>query len=134
MENIIVKSRYENTSNGYVKLWLSDGRVIEEHRFRMEQHLGRRLHRNEVVHHLDGDRKNNAIENLEVVTRSAHRGVHAEGETMIRLACALCGRVFERTAQQVRFKLRHGQVNFYCDRKCMSRKFGGSPPVKIQGT
>lgn len=54
-----IKSRYTKTDNGYVKLYLDDGRVIEEHRFVMEQYLGRRLHRDEVVHHLDHDKHNN---------------------------------------------------------------------------
>lgn len=36
------------------------------HRYAMEQHLGRYLEAGEVVHHRDGDKLNNAIENLEL--------------------------------------------------------------------
>jgi endogenous inhibitor of DNA gyrase (YacG/DUF329 family) len=39
---------------------------ILEHRFIMEQHLGRYLDPKEVVHHIDGDPSNNVIENLEL--------------------------------------------------------------------
>lgn len=39
---------------------------IREHRFVMSQHLGRPLTAQEVVHHIDGDKLNNAIENLEL--------------------------------------------------------------------
>ena len=42
------------------------GRVFE-HRHIMEEHLGRRLERGEVVKHKDGDKLNNNLENLEFI-------------------------------------------------------------------
>lgn len=50
---------------------------VREHRLVMEQHLGRYLEPHEVVHHKDGDKLNNAIENLELTTLSEHTGEHA---------------------------------------------------------
>jgi hypothetical protein len=44
---------------------------IAEHRLVMEQHLGRLLSPKEVVHHIDGDPSNNAIENLELFPDNA---------------------------------------------------------------
>lgn len=45
---------------------------VYEHIVIMERELGRKLESNEVVHHLDGDRTNNRIENLLVLDRGQH--------------------------------------------------------------
>ena len=50
---------------------------ILQHRRVMEEYLGRKLLRKEVVHHVDGNKKNNEIENLELMTLSEHSKYHA---------------------------------------------------------
>lgn len=49
---------------------------IYEHIYFIEQSLGRELRENEVVHHLDGNRSNNRIENLIVLEHSQHMKLH----------------------------------------------------------
>ena len=56
-----------------------NGKNMQLHRFIMEQHLGRELDIDEVVHHIDGDIFNNDISNLKVMTNSEHMRMHNKG-------------------------------------------------------
>jgi hypothetical protein len=49
---------------------------VYHHRYVMEQHLGRELRSDEIVHHKDGDKLNNDISNLEIMTRAEHARHH----------------------------------------------------------
>lgn len=95
--------------------------TLLEHRLVMERKLGRRLSRDEVVHHKDGDKRNNRLSNLELTTRSAHAKAHAEerpsAET-VSLQCAECGRRFKRLARHERHNRRQGKHGPFCGRSC----------------
>ncbi len=60
---------------GYVVL-RNDGDVIFEHRAIMEAHIGRKLTDDEVVHHINGDKTDNRLENLQLMTRGEHSTMH----------------------------------------------------------
>jgi hypothetical protein len=55
-----------------------DGYILE-HRLVMMRHLGRPLLSSEIVHHLDGNRYNNKLENLQLTTRGTHELSYRHG-------------------------------------------------------
>lgn len=50
------------------------------HRVLMENKIGRDLTRYEVVHHIDGNKRNNDLSNLELMSLSDHTRMHQSGE------------------------------------------------------
>lgn len=78
---------YPNSVNGYVL----------EHRYVMEQHLGRLLGSDEIVHHKDKNKQNNSLDNLELLTQSEHARIHGleQGRLWVKLKCPECGKEFE---------------------------------------
>lgn len=56
---------------------------VREHIIIMENFLGRKLEKNEVVHHIDGNKINNDIENLDICTINEHNNCHAKSEQLV---------------------------------------------------
>lgn len=64
------------TDTKYKKIKVSRGYTRDEHRLIMEKHIGRKLTFNEIVHHINGDRSDNRILNLQIMSRSQHSRMH----------------------------------------------------------
>lgn len=65
-------------NNGYKRFTLSGSKNIwrYEHVVIMEEYIGRRINKNEVVHHINGDKLDNRLENLQLMTISEHMKLH----------------------------------------------------------
>lgn len=61
--------------NPYKRIYIG-GKLKKEHRLLMEIKLGRKLNLNEVVHHKNGDKKDNRLRNLEVMDKKKHSKLH----------------------------------------------------------
>ncbi len=64
--------------SGYVSITRGENKDRGQHTVIMEAHIGRRMLPGECVHHKDKNRSNNNIENLEIMSRSAHASLHAK--------------------------------------------------------
>ena len=67
---------FSSVSNSYEYEWGED-KNIWRHRRIAEQAMNRRLDRDEVVHHMDENPKNNALSNLIIMSRKDHGSLHA---------------------------------------------------------
>ena len=64
-------------AEGYVQIKVNDGRRwVAEHILKAEKAIGRRLAKNEVVHHINYNKGDNRNENLLICTKSYHHWLH----------------------------------------------------------
>jgi len=93
--------------DGYIQISMR-GRRKFLHRIIMELHIGRDLTAEEVVHHKDGNKENNHISNLELLTAEEHNALHQKeywenwkkslkpGNSEESKLCSKCGVSFPR--------------------------------------
>jgi len=64
--------------HGYVFELQKDGSYKQEHRIIMENHIGRELSNDEIIHHINQDKTDNRIGNLQIMTQETHKQLHNE--------------------------------------------------------
>jgi hypothetical protein len=62
---------WKHNRKGYLSTTVR-GKTVLQHRWIIEKHLGRKLKKIEIIHHLNGIKDDNRIENLAVCTNTTH--------------------------------------------------------------
>lgn len=89
----------------------NSGRVYY-HRHIASMHLGRWITTNEVVHHIDDNKLNNDIENIEILTQSEHASRHFR--VLEDRTCPICNRVYRPANSK----------QIYCSKECHTNTYG----------
>lgn len=109
----IVPEHPKATKNHYVLL----------HRVIMENLIGRMLTDEEIVHHKDHNKKNNSIENLQLMERRSHSQMHSRehGRQMATLICPWCKKEFV-TERKKTHLIKPSKYHYTCCcRKCRGK-------------
>lgn len=71
IEKSAATKRGRGGKNSYIKYF---GQHL--HRLILENKIGRKLEKGEIVHHIDGNKRNNNPDNLQLMTQSEHIKLH----------------------------------------------------------
>lgn len=74
---IPIEERAWSVRRGYLMLYYKKKPILQ-HRYLMEQYLGRKLLSTEKVHHVNGNKTDNRIDNLLVTDHTEHRLTHVQ--------------------------------------------------------
>jgi len=78
-----------------------------------------------IIHHKDGDKRNNDIANLEEMLEELHKKHHAPKPVLVEITCAYCAGKSQKKRKDVKHKVKYkGQKDFYCNRVCMAKHYG----------
>ena len=83
----------------------------------MSLHLSRKLEVNEEVDHIDNDRLNDSLSNLQILSCAANRSKERGGCSLVELVCQGCNTTFTRERRQTHL-IKGGKYPTSCSRKC----------------
>lgn len=107
-ENPMWKGGRYKKKDGYVMIldhtspMANHSGYVFEHRLLMAKKLGRPILRSEVVHHINGIKDDNRIENLAIISKGKHSHIHFKGKPSVNhyrkhppIKCKVCGKTVD---------------------------------------
>lgn len=115
-----IKKLHKPTKKGYIRI--SRGKLKMEHVLVWEEHFGK-IPDGYQIHHIDGNKTNNVIENLQLVTPLEHKRIH-QGCKIVNgewyKPCSVCGEYKPCTSEYWYFS--RGTINGKLCKKCYIKK------------
>jgi hypothetical protein len=113
-----------NCSDGRRRV-IHDGKTKLYARYLIELKTGRELTNKEQVNHIDGNFKNDDIENLEILLTTVHLRSHQQEYYEVAAHCIECLKVFMMSAVQHRNRvanIKRGKTRGpFCSKKCSGK-------------
>lgn len=94
------------------------------HRVLMENKIGRSLNFNDVVHHKDGNKDNNTIGNLELLSRSEHTRKHHIPIAPAKFNCGNCRVEVSVRPSVFRRRMKRSKGILFCSFYCSGKFYG----------
>lgn len=101
-------------------------------RLLMEQHLGRELLPTETVDHIDEDKTNDDLSNLQILLleENVRKSMKRRAAEMYKFLCPQCGTESSKTMRQVKGNLKKNKEGPYCSRSCAGKATYKNPWIK----
>lgn len=126
-ENVYVTGPYTNgDGRRYVRYVYRNSKkqkLTLYSRYLMEQKLGRYLDGDETVDHIDRNKNNDSIENLQILSSKEHFALDVKRVKDIELKCVWCSKKVIRAASDLSSKHKQGMSGPFCSNSC-SGKYG----------
>lgn len=90
-------------------------------RYLLEQHLGRSLSSSETVDHIDGNFRNDSLDNLQILSRADNIRKSIKPKEMITFTCPVCKKETTKEARNIRANRKQGKAGPYCGKSCSGK-------------
>ena len=97
--------------------------TISYARYLMSVHSKRLLNKEEHVDHIDNDKMNDSLYNLQILSPRENKSKQEMHNSIVNpkfvcLKCSSCGILFDYPARNHRFYSKQGQQRFHCSKEC----------------
>ena len=101
------------------------GRYAYEHHVVWWEHTSKRIPKGFEVHHINGDHRDNRIDNLKLLTQAQHRAVHGKLQTeqaTLVIFCGFCDKEFYLLKSKVKTRLLRSKYDkIFCSQSCSAK-------------